>query len=50
MQTNSLIKTALTYDDVNIIPQYSEIRHRQDIDTSVKLSNTLTLTFLADKK
>lgn len=44
MQTNSLIKTALTYDDVNIIPQYSEIRHRQDIDTSVKLSNTLTLT------
>src|SRR5271166_1243133 len=35
--------TALTFDDIVLIPQYSEIETRKDVDTSVKVFDKLTL-------
>lgn len=37
------IKTALTYDDVLLVPQKSDIVSRQDVDTSTKLTNKISL-------
>ena len=34
----------LTYDDVLLVPQYSEIESRSNVDVSVKLHKNLTLT------
>jgi len=36
-------KESLSYDDVILIPQYSTIRSRSEIDLSVKLSDSITL-------
>lgn len=36
-------QTALTFDDVLLVPQYSDIKHRKDVDVSVKLHPKLTL-------
>lgn len=40
MNTNTY---ALSYDDVLILPQYSDIRSRSEIDTSINLGNGLKL-------
>ena len=37
------IKTALTYDDVLLVPQRSSIRSRQDVDVSTRLSRNINL-------
>lgn len=37
------IKTALTYDDVLLVPKKSSIKSRQDVDTSTKLSRNISL-------
>ena len=37
------MSTALSYDDVLLVPQYSEIHSRSEIDISVDLGNGLTL-------
>lgn len=39
------IEQGLTFDDVLLIPKYSEIRHREDIDLSVKLSKNIAVQF-----
>ena len=31
------IREALTFDDLSLVPQYSDIKSRSDIDISVKL-------------
>jgi len=38
-----MIKKALTYDDVLLVPRYSEIRSRKEIDISSKLDDNITL-------
>src|SRR5215469_9932503 len=38
-----LDQVGLTYDDVILRPQYSDIRSRNDVDTSVKLVEGITL-------
>ena len=38
-----IIKTALTYDDVLLVPKKSNIISRQDVDTSTKLSSNIDL-------
>mgnify|MGYP003969672349 CR=1 FL=1 len=37
------IKTALTYDDVLLVPQKSSIKSRQNVDTTAKLSKNISL-------
>ncbi|MCD4760825.1 IMP dehydrogenase, partial [bacterium] len=37
------IKTALTYDDVLLVPQKSDIKSRQDVDVSTRLSKNINL-------
>lgn len=37
------IDLALSYDDVLLVPQYSEIKSRGDVDLSAKISSRLTL-------
>ncbi|MBU1202931.1 IMP dehydrogenase [Patescibacteria group bacterium] len=37
------IKTALTYDDVLLVPQKSDIKSRQDVDVSSRLSRNISL-------
>lgn len=37
------IKTALTYDDVLLVPQKSDIKSRQDVDVSTRLSKNIPL-------
>ena len=37
------LETALTYDDVLLVPQYSNIRSRSDIDISTDLGKNLVL-------
>lgn len=37
------IKTALTYDDVLLVPQKSDIKSRQDVDISSRLSKNIKL-------
>ena len=37
------IRTALTYDDVLLVPQKSRIRSRQDVDVTTRLSKNITL-------
>ena len=37
------MKTYLTYDDIQILPKYSEIRHRSDCDTSTKITKNIKL-------
>ena len=32
------MKECLTFDDVNIIPKYSEVEHREDCNLKTKLS------------
>lgn len=34
---------ALSYDDILLSPQYSDIRSRSEIDTSIDLGNNLVL-------
>ena len=38
-----MIKKALTYDDILLVPRYSEIRSRKEIDISNKLDSNITL-------
>lgn len=37
------MKTAISFDDVLLVPQYGEIRSRKDINTATKISNNLKL-------
>jgi IMP dehydrogenase len=37
------METALTYDDVLLLPQYSDIRSRSEVDISIDLGNGLNL-------
>jgi IMP dehydrogenase len=37
------MKTALTYDDITLIPAYSEIESRQNIDLTTQLTNNYSL-------
>ncbi len=37
------MKTALSFDDVLLVPQHNEIVSRKDVDTSTKISKNLTL-------
>jgi IMP dehydrogenase len=37
------MKTALSFDDVLLVPQYSSIASRKDVDTTTKLSKHITL-------
>ena len=36
-------KQAVTYDDMLLVPQYSDITSRRDVDISSKLNSSLTL-------
>ena len=38
-----MIKTALTYDDVLLVPQRSSIKSRSEVNTSTKLSKNINL-------
>ena len=40
----SLIKEYLTYDDVQILPKYSEINHRKECSTSTRVTKNWELT------
>jgi len=37
------MKTALAYDDINLIPSYSEVESRQNIDLTTKLSTNYSI-------
>ena len=37
------MKLALSFDDVLLVPQYNEVASRKDVDTSVRVSERLTL-------
>ena len=37
------MKRALTYDDVNIIPKYSEVKSRETIDLSTRFTKNTRL-------
>jgi len=37
------IRQGLTYDDVLLVPQYSDIRSRKDVDTSAQLTKHIRL-------
>jgi len=37
------MEEALTFDDVLLVPQYSDIKSRKDVDISTKLTETITL-------
>jgi len=39
------LKETLTYDDVLLVPQYSDIESRKEINLSVKLSNDIVLNY-----
>ena len=39
-----MIKKGLSYDDTLLVPQYSDIRSRSEIDLSVNMGNGLYLT------
>ena len=43
METNSTYTRGLSYDDVLLVPQYSEIESRSDIDPSMDMGKTLQL-------
>lgn len=38
-----IIRQGLTYEDVLLVPRYSDIRSRRDVDTSAQLSRNITL-------
>ena len=38
-----LLETALTYDDVLLVPQYSSIDSRRLLSTQTRLTNQITL-------
>lgn len=38
-----IIRQGLTYEDVLLVPRYSDIRSRRDVDTSARLSRNITL-------
>jgi IMP dehydrogenase len=38
-----IIRQGLTYDDVLLVPRYSEVRSRRDVDTSARLTRRITL-------
>src|SRR5947209_1784454 len=38
-----LIRHGLTYDDVLLVPRYSDVRSRRDVDTSARLTRRITL-------
>ena len=38
------MKINLTYDDVNIIPKYSELKSRDDVDLSTRFTKNTKLT------
>lgn len=40
---DSIIKTAFSYDDVLLVPQYSEVESREDVDLTTKLTPDITL-------
>ena len=40
---NSAIQIALSYDDVLLIPQYSDIESRNDVDTTTKITSKIVL-------
>jgi IMP dehydrogenase len=40
---NDKIRLALTYDDVLLVPRFSDIRSRRDVDTSARLTRRITL-------
>lgn len=40
---NTIIQTALSYDDVLLVPQYSEIESREDVDLTTKITSKITL-------
>ena len=44
MKNNKYHHEALTYDDVLLQPQYSEIRSRKDIDIGSDLGKGITLS------
>ena len=37
------MKRYLTYDDVNIVPKYSELESRSDVDLTAKLTKNIEL-------
>ena len=37
------IRQGLTYDDVLLVPRYSDVRSRRDVDTSTRLTNRIRL-------
>ena len=37
------MKTNLTFDDVQIVPRYSELKSRQDVDLNTKFTKKTTL-------
>ena len=39
------MKEALTYDDVLLVPQYSDIRSREEVSISTQLGDNLELSF-----
>ncbi|MBI5139847.1 MAG: IMP dehydrogenase [Candidatus Vogelbacteria bacterium] len=43
MQGEAGFKIGLTYDDVLLVPQYSDIESRKNIDTGSKLSKNISL-------
>ena len=38
------MKRALTYDDVNIIPKYSELESRDDVDLTTRFTKNTILS------
>lgn len=40
----NVVPLALSYDDVLLVPQYSNIKSRKDVDLTIKLSPRITLT------
>jgi IMP dehydrogenase len=43
MTTQRVFKQGLTYDDVLLMPRYSTIRSRRDVDTSTRLTRSISL-------
>ncbi len=37
------MKENLTFDDINIVPKYSELKSRQDVDLNTKFTKKTTL-------
>ena len=43
-QKLGLVKTYLTYDDVNIVPKFSEVLSRENVDLSTRFTKNTTLS------